>query len=235
MRVGALSASFVDIRPIVRTEDEVPERNEIPVAVGWNEQAFAEEQIRGLVRQIFSPALNPRVQQVVFAPVERETNVRNLCLWVGEVLAQERPGEIAVIDESEIGSEWWCIGDADTQQRYPTTSVRQLGARVSKNLWSFPLQGTTPDPSERMPLSNFLSDVRREFEYSIVAAPPPTISSKVLEMARCADGLVLVLSAQRTRRVTALKVRKTLADVRLLGTVLSEREFPIPTSLYRRL
>lgn len=234
MRVGALSASLTAVRPIARTENAVAERNAFPVAVGWNEQAFAEEQIRGLVRQVFSPALNPRVQQVVFAPVERETDVRKLCLWVGEVLAQERPGEIAVIDESEIGSEWCSISDSDTW-RDRATSVRQLGARVSKNLWSFPMRGTTPDPSDRMSLSGFLSEVRHEFEYSIVATPPPTISSKVLEMAMCADGLVLVLSAQRTRRVTALKVRNALGDVRLLGTVLSEREFPIPTSLYRRL
>jgi hypothetical protein len=234
MRVGALSASLADIRPVGRRENTVPESNAVPAAVGWNEQAFAEEQIRGLVRQVFSSALNPRVQQVVFAPVERETDVWNLCLCVGEVLAQERHSEIAVIDESEIRSEWCSSGDADTQ-RYRTTSVRQLGERVRKNLWSFPVRGTTPDPSERMSLSNFLSEVRREFEYSIVAAPPPTISSKVLDLAMCADGLVLVLSAQRTRRVTALKVRNTLGAVRLLGTVLSEREFPIPTSLYRRL
>jgi hypothetical protein len=48
-------------------------------------------------------------------------------------------------------------------------------------------------------------------------------------------GIILVLSAKHTRRVTALKIKNALRQVRLLGTVLSDREFPIPTSIYRRL
>jgi Mrp family chromosome partitioning ATPase len=56
-------------------------------------------------------------------------------------------------------------------------------------------------------------------------------------MAQFADGMILVLSAQRTRRATAIKVKQTLerANVRLLGSVLSDREFPIPEGIYRRL
>jgi Mrp family chromosome partitioning ATPase len=56
-------------------------------------------------------------------------------------------------------------------------------------------------------------------------------------MARVADGLILVLSAQRTRRATALKVKQMLeeAQVRILGAVLSDREFPMPERIYRRL
>jgi Mrp family chromosome partitioning ATPase len=56
-------------------------------------------------------------------------------------------------------------------------------------------------------------------------------------MAQFADGIILVLSAKNTRRVTARKVAKTLdgAQARLLGTVLTDREFPIPERLYRRL
>ena len=80
-----------------------------------------------------------------------------------------------------------------------------------------------------------MAELRREFEYSIVAAPASTLSSEAAEMARFADGIILVVSAQHTRRVTALKVKNALGHLRLLGTVLSDREFPIPTSVYRRL
>ncbi len=54
-------------------------------------------------------------------------------------------------------------------------------------------------------------------------------------MAHAADGIVLVVSAARTRRATALKVKNDLNGVRLLGTVLCDREFPIPRGIYRRL
>jgi Mrp family chromosome partitioning ATPase len=56
-------------------------------------------------------------------------------------------------------------------------------------------------------------------------------------MAQFADGIILVLSARHTRRVTACKIKETLqaAQARLLGTVLSDRVFPIPEAIYRRL
>jgi receptor protein-tyrosine kinase len=79
--------------------------------------------------------------------------------------------------------------------------------------------------------------VRREFEYSIVEAPPAGESNEATAMAQFADGIILVVSAQRTRRAAALKIKASLeaAKIRLLGTVLSDRLFPIPEKIYRRL
>jgi Mrp family chromosome partitioning ATPase len=84
-------------------------------------------------------------------------------------------------------------------------------------------------------LHAYLAEVRREFEYSIVAAPPAGESNEALAMAQFADGIILVLSAMHTRRVTARKIAEVLAQVRLLGTVLADREFPMPEGIYRRL
>jgi Mrp family chromosome partitioning ATPase len=52
-----------------------------------------------------------------------------------------------------------------------------------------------------------------------------------------ADGIILVLDARSTRRATARKIKETLQGARsqILGTVLSERVFPVPESIYRRL
>jgi len=49
--------------------------------------------------------------------------------------------------------------------------------------------------------------------------------------------VVLVLEANATRRVAALSAKEALeaAGVRLLGTVLNDRTFPIPEKLYRKL
>ena len=40
-----------------------------------------------------------------------------------------------------------------------------------------------------------------------------------------------------TRRIAARKIKETLeaAEARILGTVLSDRVFPIPDRIYRRL
>lgn len=237
MRSGALSAaalSLAGVRPIAEKENAVPRASALP-SVGWSEQIFAEEQVQGLVRQVFSSALSPPVQQVVFMPVDSETDTRSLCLWVGRVLARENLGEVAVLDERESCGEASSGENVDLQSRCRAASVRQLGREVHRNLWTFPVRQAAFDSLDRVSLSAYLAEVRSEFEYSIVAGPAPTISSKALEMATFADGVILVLSAQRTRRIAALKVRNALAHVRLLGTVFSDREFPMPTSIYRRL
>jgi Mrp family chromosome partitioning ATPase len=52
-----------------------------------------------------------------------------------------------------------------------------------------------------------------------------------------ADGLVLVIEANITRRETAQKIKQDLelVGVCLVGAVLNNRTFPIPDSLYRHL
>jgi hypothetical protein len=239
MKAGALSSAswnLAGVRPIGPPKEPVLEEDWSLAPTTWNKETFAEEQIRGLVRQVFSPGLNPPVQQVVFSSVEHETDVRSLCMWVGEVLAQEKLGEIAVIDETKVSLERsFSRADFEEHAQYRNTPIRQFAKRIHKNIWSVPPRCAGPDSCHRSSLCAYMAELRREFEYSIVAAAAPCVSSAVLEMARFADGIILVLSAQHTRRVTALKVKNALGRVRLLGTVLSDREFPIPTSIYRRL
>jgi Mrp family chromosome partitioning ATPase len=95
----------------------------------------------------------------------------------------------------------------------------------------------TPEKDKSAALHSFFSEIRREFEYSIVQGQPAGESSMTTEIGQVADGVVLVISAQRTRRASARKIKEMLeaAQVRLLGTVLSDREFPIPEGIYRRL
>jgi Mrp family chromosome partitioning ATPase len=57
-----------------------------------------------------------------------------------------------------------------------------------------------------------------------------------MALGKLADGLVLVLEANSTRREAAMRVTESLsqAQIRVLGAVLNKRTFPIPESLYRR-
>jgi Mrp family chromosome partitioning ATPase len=56
-------------------------------------------------------------------------------------------------------------------------------------------------------------------------------------MGQLADGIILVLEAHNTRRAIARKIIETFeaAQVRVLGIVLSQRTFPLPEWMYRRL
>ena len=74
-----------------------------------------------------------------------------------------------------------------------------------------------------------------EFEFSILWCAP--VSWLTASIGRACDGLVLVLTANKTRRLVAAQVKDQLAkaQVPLLGTVLAERRFPVPQGLYRSL
>jgi Mrp family chromosome partitioning ATPase len=82
-----------------------------------------------------------------------------------------------------------------------------------------------------------LKQLRQEFEYVVIEGPAAGVSSEAALLGQMTDGLILVLGAHRTRKATAQKIKQTLqgAQSRILGTVLSERRFPIPESIYNRL
>jgi Mrp family chromosome partitioning ATPase len=81
------------------------------------------------------------------------------------------------------------------------------------------------------------AELREEFEYVLIDVPPLNQYADATALGKIADGLVLVLEANSTRRESALKGVETLqaARIRVLGAVLNKRTFPIPNSLYRRL
>ncbi len=77
-----------------------------------------------------------------------------------------------------------------------------------------------------------LAELRLEFDYTVLQGPAAGAGSEAALLGATCDGMVLVLQANATRRATAQRVKETLhsANARLLGTVLSERTFPIPSS-----
>jgi len=82
-----------------------------------------------------------------------------------------------------------------------------------------------------------IAELRGEFDYLLIDAPPLNSYSDAMVFGRLADGVVLVLEANATRRETALRVADSLrvANIPLLGAVLNKRTFPIPAVLYKRL
>ena len=181
------------------------------------------------------------MRQVVFSPLEAETDVRSICRRVGEALALEGAGSVAVVGEyprALSGTESYQEDLPDRTGSEGAEALRQAATRVRSNLWLVPCaSGRGGDRGTVAMVHLFLGGIRTEFEYSIVEGPPATESNEATAMAQFADGIILVLSAHRTRRIMARRIKEALevARVRILGTVLSDRVFPIPEGIYRRL
>jgi hypothetical protein len=73
-----------------------------------------------------------------------------------------------------------------------------------------------------------------EFNYVLVDAPPVNNGVEAMMLGQIADGVVLVLEANSTRRESARRAKESLesAGVKVLGAVLNKRTFPIPTAFY---
>jgi hypothetical protein len=242
-------STFVDLLP--QTLDGVcePQTVEIepdasrPLAPAvWDPEAFAEEQIRGLVRQVFLPGWPKPAHQVVFSPVDPETDISEICMQVGLALSAQVSGTTCVV-EANLNSP----GLQEVVERNghgliakEQPSFRDSSRRHSKELWLIPRHVFLGENENRWSgawLSDRLAELRVTFDYTVLYGPPAGVGSEAALLASLSDGVVLVVAANSTRRVAAQKVTERLhaANARLLGTVLSGRTFPIPDRIYRKL
>ena len=190
------------------------------------------EQIHALVQQLFFRNDAKPVRHVGFAPLEKSTATATLCLQVATLLAEEGKYDVALIDAR--------TGSAVLQAELPIASPSH-GERswpLAPRLWMVPRQSWLPDASQQRVSDENLSLLREttaEFDFSILWCAP--MSWLTASIGRACDGLVLVLAADRTRRIVAAHIREQLtkAQVPLLGSVLAGRHFPVPAGLYQRL
>jgi hypothetical protein len=223
--------------PVVEQEEATR-----PNTAGWTLESFAEEQIRGLVRQVFLPGWPKPCRQVVFSPVDQGSDITPICMQVGETLADEGSGVACVVEACPAQQ-----GEATAKDRIASVggekrfgALRDLSQQLSASLWFMPRSvflGGNENGFSTAWLRARLAELRLEFDYTVLQGPAAGAGSEAALLGATCDGLVLVLQANTTRRATAQRVKEMLysANARLLGTVLSERTFPIPSAIYRRL
>ena len=208
----------------------------------WDRNRFAEEQIRWLVRQVFFSREVDAARQVVFSAVEH-TDIAALCLQVGQILSDQVSGSICVVEADVHARESASVllnngrPRGAGQKTFPP--LRESSRKLSDQLWLVPLKTFLGDEGDLSSawLRERLAELRLEFDYTVIQAPPAGLYSEAALLGQLSDGMILVLRANSTRRAAAKKVKQMLqaTNVRLLGAVLSDRTFPIPQKLYQKL
>lgn len=201
---------------------------------------YVEEQILGLVRQLFLSGANSNPRQILFSAVDEQTDVAELCMTLAQVLARKTSGTTCVVqagyEAERHGPRLAC--DSPRPKRFGV--LRDGCKQLSSCLWIMPketlLEGSAANFSAQW-LRGRLAELRLEFDYAIFQGPSAGSHHEAILLGSLCDGVVLVLRANRTRRLAAQKVKDKLrlANATLLGAVLSERTFPIPDAIYRRL
>lgn len=201
--------------------------------------SFIEEQISALVHQVFFSASGRSRRQIVLSAVDEGVDVGGICALVAESLAVRTEETVAVVDAHARSRDRVSGGQAN-QTRVALMSGHAGGEQQTENLWSMPgrtFWGENPHAGSPAWVAERLAELRTEFSYSVIHAPAAGVYSGTCLLGQASDGLVLVIEADFTRRSAAQKAKEMLyaANVRILGTVLSGRTFPIPEGIYRRL
>jgi hypothetical protein len=218
--------------PTIRTE---PQRVTTirPAAVGTisRVKSVHDEQIQALVQQLFFGQNPTPVRHVGFSAVETQTETAQLCLDVATALAATGSCDVGLIDV-QLQSE--CL---HTQLQIPAGNRAETSWLIAPRLWLTPRRSWLDDSPQRN-WDSSLAQLRAtalEFDFSLLCLDP--VSSLTAKLSQTCNGLVMVLTANKTRRLVAAHMQEQLrrAGVPLLGTVLAERRFPVPSGLYRNL
>lgn len=226
------------LREILADSPPAPEqrltgiREQLPRRAASCAGSIHDEQIHALVQQLFFRHEAGPVRHVGFAGVEASALTSALCLDVAQALAEEDRYDVGLIDAYPDSA------PLQAQLQIASPSRAEANWPIAPRLWMVPRQSWLPDGGgHRITDQNLsrLRDVTAEFEFSILWCAP--VSWLTASIGRACDGLVLVLTANKTRRLVAAQVRDQLtkAQVPLLGTVLADRRFPVPQGLYRSL
>lgn len=207
----------------------------------WDPGQFARRQLSGLVQRVFFPGWPHPSRQVVVSTVD-QFQTAEVCARIAHVMAEEIPGTVCAVEAATESPDLeGCLvsrASAPTQQDPP--GLHPNCTLVRPNLWlltlrAFLLEGF--DQAKVTWLRSRLSGLRREFDYTIIHAPALSLSSDTILLGQLSDGVILVLQAHSTRRAAARSACDALrqAKVHLLGSVLDQRTFPVPQTIYRKL
>jgi Mrp family chromosome partitioning ATPase len=230
-----------EIEPEPESAPVAPAAAPIPLRM---EGAELDELTRLVSRVFESGAGAPR--QVMFTGTEPDAGSSRICARTAEVLASHLSGTVCLVDANlrhptlheQFGIE----------NHFGLTESLQQGGSIRKYSRSF-AGGKLWLVSSGSGVENWqtwlasrqlqtrMTELCQEFDHVLVDIPPVNLFAEGIMLSKMSDGLILVLKAHSSRREVAQKVVKELkaAKVRLLGAVLNERRFPIPTALYQRL
>ena len=204
------------------------------------------EEIHSFVQQVFLVAGGAVPRAVVFTSTEPGTG----CSWVtahtAQVLAGRTAGSVCVVDANLRApglDQQFAIENGNglaeaLQQPDPIRGL--LRATPLPNLFVITAgqareESQTLVASDRMRIR--LHELRSEFDFVLIDAAALSVAGDAIAAGSFADGVVLVLKANASRKETARQAVQDLqsGNAKVLGAVLNQRQFPIPEALYKRL
>jgi Mrp family chromosome partitioning ATPase len=205
-----------------------------------------EESLR-LVQRIFLLHKQESPRAVVFAGIDHGNGCSRICAQAADALQASIQGTVCLV-EADFRSKHNAAPKMIPSNHYGLTDalitdgpIRSFARPTERgNMWVLSAGSLSADShgllnSER--LKPRFDELRSEFDFILVDAPPLLRYSDAVALGKVTDGLVMILEANSTRRDATVRVSENLraSHIKILGAVLNKRTFPIPDKLYHRL
>jgi capsular exopolysaccharide synthesis family protein len=247
--VASETESSPFLQPAVELEPPQPESEGEGVKLQPPElqvEATQRDEVMKFVQHVFLMPGTEAPRTVVLTGTEPGNGCSWICSRAAAVLASQAKDSICVVDGNlRSPGLHRCFGVENhhglSDSLLATEPIRHFVRPLDRqNLWLLSCGANATNCqnlliSDRMRLR--LAELRQYFKYILIDAPALSLGSDGIVLGRAAEGVVLVLKANSSRREAARKAVQDLQDagVRILGAVLNHRTFPIPQAIYNRL
>jgi len=235
---------FQPPQPLQKPAQGIPAPNGAPHRLRLEARTL-EESVKLAQRLFILPGSEaPRV--VLFTGVNQGGGTSTICACAADALQTQASGSICLVDgnlrrpslhtifglENRRG-----LVEALTQPGSIRNCIQQVGNTRIHVLTAGSWGGESYTLLNSEALRTRMGELRREFDYVLVDAPPVNLYADVITLSHYSDGILLVLQAEVTHRESARKAAESIraAGSRVLGAVLNQRIYPIPQKLYDRL
>jgi hypothetical protein len=195
-----------------------------------------EDELSALVWRVFIAPATP-LRTIMFCGADAEQPSDRIAAVAAEALAAHRVGTVCFVDETHCSASIPRLA-APHFGRFGETSAdgnSEGERRVSENLWA--TGSRLSSGGDRSATGDRLRGLRKQFDYVIVAAPAALAGSDAMTMAGSVEGIILLIDENATRREAARTAIERFQESagRVLGVILTNRSYPIPRAIYRRL
>jgi protein-tyrosine kinase len=224
----------------------IPARNGNGHAPRLNIDRVTEQETLRLVQSIFLTAGETPSRVAMFSGIDSGNGCSHVCAQAAAVLAGSVAGSVCLVDanlRTPALPEFFGVtnhhGLADSLRS--TGAIRNFAKKLGPdNLWLLSCGLLAADSSALINsevMKARVAELRQEFDYVLIDSPPLNTYSDGVILGQLADGVVLVVEANATRREATLNVAANLraAHIKIFGAVLNKRTFAIPEALYRML
>ena len=200
---------------------------------------LASDLIAGLVQRVFLQPEEKRPRLVVFAAIDHGNGCSLIAASVARALAANAPGTVCLVEANFRSPALTRMLGTTNYQGFTDAllepgSIRSFVKPIGNGcLWLLSSGPILADPPKLLAAERTRArfvELRAEFDFVIVDAPPLSRYADAIALGRLSDGMVLVLEAGSTRQDAALTAVQCAraSRIQVLGAVLNKGVVCIP-------